>query len=140
MNSSSITMAEQVAQAANDFQKQLTGHAPRAVAVVLSDDTLVITLRDALSPAEKALAQTSENAAQMQEYHRRLFESSAGGLRTAIRRITGMEVVEEAAEVEAATGAVIHAFASGNIVQIIRLSGSISSDAWNNPRAAESHS
>ena len=37
-----VTMAQQVAQAASPFQQQWTGHAPKAVTVVLAEDTLVI--------------------------------------------------------------------------------------------------
>jgi uncharacterized protein YbcI len=48
------------------------------VTVVLSDDTLVVTLHEALSPAEKALACTPEGAVQVQEFHRQLFKSSVG--------------------------------------------------------------
>ena len=64
------TMAQQVAQAISVFQEQRTGYPPKAVTVVLSDDTLVVTLHEALSPAEKALASTPEGAAQVQEFHR----------------------------------------------------------------------
>ena len=53
------TMADQIAQAVCAFQHQTTGHAPKAVTVVLSDDTLVITLHDALTPAERALAKSA---------------------------------------------------------------------------------
>ena len=52
------TMAQQVAQAISEFQERRTGYPPKAVTVVLSDDTLVVTLHEALSPAEKALAAT----------------------------------------------------------------------------------
>jgi len=62
MDKSTFTMAEQVAQAASDFQMQRTGHAPRSVTVLLNEETLVITLREALSPAEKAMAQTPAGA------------------------------------------------------------------------------
>src|SRR5438067_5461750 len=94
------TMAEQVAQAARDFQQQRTGHIPKAVTVVLSNDTLVITLHEALSPAERALAKSAAGAAQVQEFHRQLFADSADSLREAIKRITGVQVREVAAEVE----------------------------------------
>ena len=131
MSNPNLTMAEQVAQAASDFQIQRTGHTPRAVTVVLSDDTLVITLHEALSPAEVTLAQTPEGAAQVQEYHRRLFESSASELRDEIKRITGVAVREAAVEVETTTGAVVHAFTSGTMVQVFRLVGGITTEAWN---------
>jgi uncharacterized protein YbcI len=87
MDNPTLTISEQVAEAARTFQHQSTGHAPRAVTVVLSEDTLVITLHDALSPAERVLAQSAAGAAQVQEFHRRLFSSSAAPLRQEIQRI-----------------------------------------------------
>jgi len=52
MKDLNTSIEAQVAQAASDFQKELTGHAPRSVTVVLSEDTVVITLHGALAPAE----------------------------------------------------------------------------------------
>ena len=127
------TMAQQVAEAARAFQYRQTGHAPRTVTVVLSDDTLVVTLHQALSPAEIALSQTPDGAAQVQRYHRQLFESSAAVLREEIRRITGFAVREAAVEVETTSGAVVHAFTSGTMVQVFRLDGSILAENWNGP-------
>ena len=125
------SMARQVAEAVSVFQERRTGHPPKAVIVALSDDTLVVTLHEALSPAEKALASTPEGAAQVQEFHRQLFKSSVDLLREEIKRITGVAVDEAAAEVEATTGAVVHAFTSGTMVQVFRLAGPIAADAWN---------
>ena len=125
------TMAQQVAQAVSAFQQRQTGYAPKAVTVVLSEDTVVVTLHEALSPAEKALARTSEGAAQVQEFHRQLFKNSADLLRQEIKRITGVAVGEAAAEIETTTGAVVHAFTSGTMVQVFQLTGRISADAWN---------
>ena len=51
------------------FRETRTGHTPQAVTVVLGNETLVITLHSALSPAERALAQTPEGAAQVQDFH-----------------------------------------------------------------------
>src|SRR5207245_1621650 len=83
--------AQQLARAASAFEQQRTGHPPRSVTVVLSGDTLVLTLHGALSPAEQALAKTPAGAAQVQEFHRQLFNSSAAWLRQEIKRITGVE-------------------------------------------------
>ncbi len=127
---SKSTMAQQVAEAATAFQQQRTGHVPRAVTVVLSDDTLVVTLHGAFSPAEKALAQTAEGAAQVQEFHRQLFSNSCESLRQEIKRITGVEVREATAEVELSTGTVIHAFTTGTMVQVFLLAQGISADVW----------
>ena len=125
------TMTQQVAQAISVFQEQRTGYPPKAVTTVLSDDTLVVTLHDALSPAEKDLSRTPEGAAQVQEYHRQLFKDSVDMLREEIKRITGVAVGEAAAEVETTTGAVVHAFTTGTMVQVFQLAGGISADDWN---------
>jgi len=116
-----LTVAQQIAEVAKALQQQRTGHAPSAVTVVVSEDTLVVTLHEALTPAEKALAQSVAGAAQVQEFHRQLFSSSSGSMREEIKRITGREVREAAAEVETATGTVVHAFTTGAMVQVYLL-------------------
>ena len=131
MDKNTLTMAQQVALAASDFQQKRTGYAPRAVTVVLSEDTLVVTLHGALTPAEEALARSPEGAAQVQEFHRQLFAHSSELLRQEIKRITGVAVREAAAEVETTTGAVVHAFTSGTMVQVFQLAQGILADTWN---------
>jgi uncharacterized protein YbcI len=114
MNESKPSMAQQIAQAAIAFEQRRTGnYVPKSVTVVLSEGTLVITLHEALSPAERELAKTPAGAAQMREFHRQLFDSSSDSLRQEISRITGMEVREATAEVEPASGAVVQAFTTG---------------------------
>jgi uncharacterized protein YbcI len=131
MNKAKKSMAQQIAQAVIAFEQRRTGnHGPKSVTVVLSQGTLVITLHEALSPAERALAKTPAGAAQVQEFHRQLFASSSDALRQEIKRITGMEVREAVAEVEPATGAVVHAFTTGDVVQMFQLVGSVSTETW----------
>ena len=131
MNKSNSTRAQQIARAARAFQQRRTGHTPQSVNVVLSEDTLVITLHGALSPGETALAQSSPaGAAQVQEYHRQLFHSSADPLRQEIKRITGVEVREATVQVEKTTGAVVHALPTGAVVQVFMLARSVPADAW----------
>jgi uncharacterized protein YbcI len=125
------TMAQQVAQAASAYQLQRTGHAPKAVTVVLSGDTLVITLHGVLSPAERAMAESPEGAAKVQDFHRQLFTNSAEPLREEIRRITGVNVREAAAEVEPSTGTVVQVFTTGTMVQVFLLAQGIPAAAWN---------
>jgi uncharacterized protein YbcI len=115
------TMAQQVAQAAAAYQYRRTGHAPSAVTVVLNENTLVITMHGALSPAEQALAANPQGAAQVQEFNRQLFANSADALCEEIKRITGVDVRQSAAEVETATGTVVHAFTNGTMVQVFLL-------------------
>jgi uncharacterized protein YbcI len=124
------TMAQQIARAAMEFQQQRTGHAPESVTVVLSGDTLVVTLHGALSKAEKALAQSPAGATQVQDFHRQLFSSSSESLRKEIKKITGVDVREATAEVETATGTVVQAFTTGTMVQVFLLAQKVAPGTW----------
>jgi uncharacterized protein YbcI len=140
-NDTALTVAQQVAQAIRNFQIQRTGHAPKSVTVVLSEGTLVVTLYEILTPAELALARTAEGANRVREFHRILFQSSVGELKREIQRITGVPVREAATEVETATGAVVHVFTSGTMVQVFQLAGGLSAETWTGsvqPHGAES--
>jgi uncharacterized protein YbcI len=124
-------MAQQIAEAATAFQQQRTGHAPKSVSVVLSGDTLVVTLHGALTPAEQAMAQqSSEGAAKVQEFHRQLFLNASITLREEIKRITGLDVREAATEVEPTSGSVVQAFTTGTMVQVFLLSKSMPTESW----------
>ena len=123
------SVAQQIAHAAIAFQHEGTGHEPHSVAVVLSGDTVLITLHGALSPAEMALAQSPAGAAQVQEFHRQLFINSADELRQEIGRITGVEVREAMAEV-ATTGTVAQVFTTGTMVQVFLLADRVPADSW----------
>jgi uncharacterized protein YbcI len=116
-----LPVLEQLAKVARDLQQERTGHPPKAVTVVIGDDMLVITLHDALSPAERLMSETAKGAADVQDFHRQLFAVSSAQLRDEITRITGRTVREAAVEVEPVTGTVVHAFTSGNVVQIFQL-------------------
>jgi uncharacterized protein YbcI len=130
MRNTNSVMAKQVAIAACDFEQQRTGNLPKSVTVVLSGDTVVITLHGALSPAEKALAKSPAGAEQVQDFHRQLFNNSADSLRQEIKRITGVDVRDAAVEVEPATGTVVKAFTTGTVVQVFLLADSVTAGTW----------
>lgn len=125
-----VSTAKQIAQAAIDFERQTRGRVPTSVTVVLSGDTLVITLHDVLSPAEKALAMSPEGIAQVQEFHRQLFANASDSLLQEVKRITGVEVREAVAEIETATGTVVRVFTSGTVVQVLLLARGVPADSW----------
>ena len=135
MTNADPRMAHQIARAASAFEERRTGHAPRSVNVVLAADTLVVTLHGTLSEAEKLLARTPEGAAQVQEFHRRLFEDAAEPLRQEIKRITGVAVREARAAIEPATGTVVQVFTTGTMVQVFLLAGPVAPDTWSGPGA-----
>ena len=124
MDKSDSTKAHRIAQAARAFEQQTTGRLPSSVTVVLSEDTLVITLRGTLSPAETAVAESREGAAQLREFHRQLFTTASGPLRQEIRRITGVEVREATAETETSTGTAVQVFSLAHAVPADTWSGS----------------
>lgn len=121
MDKNDSTAVQKIAEAASNFQLETTGHRPTAVSVVLSDETLVITMHDALSPAERALSKSSEGANKVQDFHRELFASSSEAFRKKIELLTGRQVREAAAEVEPATGTIVHAFTTGTMIQVFLL-------------------
>ena len=130
MIKSSAGMAQRIAQAAIAFEQRRTGHTPKSVTVVMSDNTLMITLHGALTPAEKALAKSPAGAAKVQDFHRHLFTSAADSLREEIKRITGVEVRETAAEVEPTTGTIVQTFITGTVVQVFLLARDVPSETW----------
>jgi uncharacterized protein YbcI len=125
MNATDPSIAQELALAASRCQEQRTGRQPSSVTVLFGDDTLVVTLHDALTPAEKALAANPAGAAQVQEFHRQLFASSADEMRQEIKRITGRQVCESAAEIEPVTGTVVYAFTTGAMVQVYLLAAGV---------------
>ena len=98
---SSAAMSKELADIALAMQSERTGHTPKAVTVVASDETVVVTLQEALTPAEKILVRTEAGASKVEDYHRALFEA--------------------AVVMEPASGALVHAFTSGTMVQIFQL-------------------
>jgi uncharacterized protein YbcI len=118
---SSAAVSKELADIALAMQSERTGHTPKAVTVVASDETVVVTLHEALTPAEKVLARTEAGASKVEDYHRALFAVSCNELRREIQRLTGRKVREAAVVMEPASGAIVHAFPSGTMVQIFQL-------------------
>src|SRR5208283_1839738 len=94
------SVAEKIAKAAIAFQRECTGSVPESVTVLLGDDTLVVTLHEAFTPAEKEMARSPDGAERVREYHRQLFQNSAGALHQEIKRILGVEVRASTIEME----------------------------------------
>ena len=117
----SAAMSKELADIALAMQSERTGHTPKAVTVVASDETVVVTLHEALTPAEKVLARTEAGASKVEDYHRALFAVSCNELRREIQRLTGRKVREAAVVMEPASGSIVHAFPSGTMVQIFQL-------------------
>jgi uncharacterized protein YbcI len=120
MASASPTTAQQTAETENALRKQRTGHEPRKVKVVVSDDTLVIAMCGALTPAEQAMASSPEGAARVRDFHRRLFASSSHTLREEITRITGLKLGEAIIDAEPTSRTEVQAYTSGTMLQVFQ--------------------
>jgi len=115
------TLVQEIAEAVIACQDRATGHAPKAVTVVLSQDTLVVVLHAALSPVEMDLARSPRGATQVQEFHRQLFSTASRELLDDMKRITGVEWTEAVGEVEPTTGGMVQAFARTAAIQVLHL-------------------
>src|SRR6478736_2295819 len=116
MTADDSKITAQLAQLASRFQEQRTGRRPTAATAVLSNDTLVVTLNDALTPAEKALSQNPDGAAKVQEFHRQLFAGSTTEMHHEILKLIGRRVKEATSDLAPSTGSVVHAFSTGVMV------------------------
>ena len=134
---SPLTMSHEIAQASMAFELKRTGHTPKSVTVVITDNTLVITLHGALSEAEKAVVKDPAGATQVLEYHKQLFANSSDWMRQEIKRITGVEVREATAEVETCTGTVVQAFTTGTMVQVYLLASEVPTETWSGTEASK---
>lgn len=114
-------LSQKVARATIAFLKRQTGRAPSSVTVVMSEHTLMVTLHETLSPAEKALARSPAGAAQVRDFHRRLFAASSGALKREIAGITGMRLREASADVEVRTGDLVLALTTHRTVDVFLL-------------------
>ena len=120
-----LSMAQQIAQTAIAFEKLRLGRYPTSATVVIGGDTLVVTMHGVLTSAEKTLATTPAGAAQLQDYHQNLFQLSSDPLRKEIKRITGLEICEDAKN--KATAAV-QVFSDGTVVDVFLLDGHLPAD------------
>jgi hypothetical protein len=64
-----LTTARQFVQAIRVVQEERTAYPPNAVAVILGDDTVVVTPHETRSSAEKTLVRTLEGAVQVNTNH-----------------------------------------------------------------------
>ena len=96
----------------------------------LENVEMPLTLHGALSPSEQALAVSPVGVNELQEYRRRLFETSAAEFRHKIKEITGVEVCAVADEIEPKSGTAVTVFSSGTVVQVFMLAGGVATESW----------
>ena len=119
---------KELAEIAGVQQQLRTGHQPKQVDIAFAGDALVVVLHDALTIAEKKLAQDPCAANQLQAFHRELFLSSSNTMKQEIARVIGRTVRETVSEIETASGSLVYAAATGVMIQVYMLTPEVNPD------------
>ena len=112
---------KKLAEIASVQQQLRTGHPPKQVDAAFVGDALVMVLHDALTTAEKKLAQDPKAGDQLRAFHRELFLNSSNTMKQEIARVTGRAVRETVSELEAGAGSLVYAPLTGVMIQVFML-------------------
>ena len=112
---------KQLSEIAGVQQQLRTGHLPKKVDVAFAGNALVMVLHDALTTAEKKLAQDPKACDQLQAFHRELFLNSSNTMKQEISRVTGKAVRETVSELETGAGSLVYAPLTGVMIQVYML-------------------
>jgi uncharacterized protein YbcI len=104
------SIGQHIARVVHAFEKRRTTYGRKWVAVFLNEGTIVIAMHGSLTAIESVLARKPAGAARICESHRHLFASGTHNLHRKITEITGLEVRDNAVEIELATGSVVLIF------------------------------
>lgn len=106
-------MIQQIARAAQAFEKGCALEARTWLVVFLNEDTIVIALHGSLTPAETASAREPAGARQVCAFHDRMFATKAAEpLLRKINALTGLFSRHTSAAVDLETGSVVQLFTS----------------------------
>ena len=119
---------KELAEIASVQQQLRTGHPPKKGDVAFAGNAVVMVLHDALTRAEKKLAQDPKATNQLQAFHRELFLNSSNTMKQEIARVTGRAVRETVSELETGAGSLVYAPATGVMIQVYMLSPRASPD------------
>lgn len=83
-----------VGKAISNFLKEHMAEHVEALAVQLVEDTLIVRLKDVLTPAEKCLIKDGEGIRLIAELKEKLMEGSKVNLKTMIENLSDVEIVD----------------------------------------------
>ena len=98
--------------------------------MILSENTLVITLHGALSPAEKALAKSPAAPPRCKSFTGSCLSTPPTRCATKSSELPGSRWREATAEVEPTSGTVVQVFTTGTVVQVFLLASSVPAGTW----------
>ncbi len=97
-------MHQRIAEAVATFQRGQMSGAECSVAVSIQPDTVVVTLRGVMSPAEKRLVEVGNERQLLEEFYSRAFELGKANLEAAIEDILGRKVAHSFLHLDADSG------------------------------------
>lgn len=97
-------------QALQTFYREEAGMEPRRIRVNLDHDTVIVLLEQALSPAEKQLAQTKEGVELLKTYEERLQEVVRPRLQLLIEAAIKRRIVTAYVHTDVLAGTIIGVF------------------------------
>lgn len=83
-----------VSTALSKFLKEHMGEQVEAITTQLLEDTIIVRLKDLLSPAERCLIKDWEGLRLIKELKAKLMEGSKDSLKTLIKDLTGLDTVD----------------------------------------------
>lgn len=97
-------LRQQIAAAVSDFQRTQMAVSCESVAVDFHDETLVVTLRGATSPAERDYARNREARELLEKFYHQLFEVIKPILEARIQEITRRQVQRSRLDIDPESG------------------------------------
>lgn len=122
--------ARRIAEAVKNFELEFEGFLIRDITVVVVSRTLIIVFEGGLNALERTLAQSASGAAQVEEFHQRLFSRGPRTLWSEIQRVLGLEPAAAAEDDPHAPMSCVKVFTSGTVVHVCPLAQSADTSVW----------
>lgn len=122
--------ARRIADAVKTFELESEGFLIRDITVVVVNRTLIIVFEGGLNALERTLAQSASGAAQVEEYHQRLFARGPRTLWNEIQNVLGLNDAEGSDDHHESSMSCVKVFTSGTVVHVCPLSKSMETSVW----------
>ena len=111
----SVALAERIIK----FEKEEMGADPGGVTVLVEQDLVMVHIKEALSPSEKALARTQTGQAILQRFNNLLFnEGSVPSVKDQVAQTLKRKVLDVQTSLSPLTGSLVVVFMLGGVLEV----------------------
>ena len=110
-------LEDKISRALTAWEKDYLGRGPLHVKTDLIRNMIVVVMKGILTPAEQALANTSDGLVSIKEIRTELVESGSNQLHTMIHELTGVQVASMHTDVSTKTGERVMVFLMEDTVE-----------------------